>query len=89
MHLHLLPAIEKVKMLMKSELNKRDPNKSKPNKSEYDNSSVKTKKDKANHGFGLINIKETAEKYGGECYLTSYKEKENYYFKLEIILPVE
>lgn len=38
MHLHLLPAIEKVKMFMKSELNKRDPNKSKPNKSEYDKS---------------------------------------------------
>ena len=54
-----------------------------------DNIIITTKKDKANHGFGLINIKETAEKYGGECYLTSYKEKENYYFKLEIILPVE
>ena len=54
-----------------------------------DNNIITTKKDRSNHGFGLINIKETVEKYEGECFLSSTKEeKSDYIFKIEIILPI-
>ena len=55
-----------------------------------DNNIITTKKDKSNHGFGLINIKDTVEKYEGECFLSSTQDdkSEYYIFKIEIILPV-
>ena len=43
-----------------------------------------TKKDRGDHGFGLLNVREAAGKYDGECVITA---KEGY-FTMEIMLPL-
>lgn len=48
-----------------------------------------TKKDKANHGFGLKNIAATVEKYHGEYYMESVVENGETLFKISIAIPTE
>lgn len=43
-----------------------------------------TKKDRGNHGFGLLNIREAVGKYDGECVITAQDGQ----FTLEIMLPL-
>lgn len=43
-----------------------------------------TKKERGDHGFGLLNIREAAGKYDGECVITA----KDGYFTLEIMLPL-
>lgn len=51
--------------------------------------SMTSKKDKANHGFGLKNIAATVEKYHGECYMESVVENGKAIFKISIAIPKE
>ena len=46
-----------------------------------------SKRDKANHGFGLKNIVATVEKYHGECYMESTEENGEALFKISIAIP--
>ena len=46
-----------------------------------------SKKDKANHGFGLKNIIMTDEKYHGEYYMESIEENGEALFKISIAIP--
>lgn len=46
-----------------------------------------SKKDKANHGFGLKNIVSTVEKYHGECYMESIVENREALFQVSIAIP--
>ena len=46
-----------------------------------------SKRDKANHGFGLKNIVMTVEKYHGECYMESIEENGEALFKISIAIP--
>lgn len=48
-----------------------------------------SKKDKANHGFGMKNIAETVEKYHGEYYIESVVENGEALFKISIAIPKE
>lgn len=48
-----------------------------------------SKKDKANHGFGLKNIVATVEKYHGEYYMESIVENGEALFKVSIAIPRE
>lgn len=57
------------------------------NKIQKDEIDLKTsKKDNVNHGFGLINIRKAVEKYNGQISISRYKENDNNYFKLDIII---
>ena len=52
---------------------------------------VTTKNDKKSHGYGLINIREAVERYGGECVLSFEKKETEQYagsFRIEILLPL-
>lgn len=51
--------------------------------SEMNKDFVSTKDDKLNHGFGIENIKRSAEKYNGEIH---YKITDDYNFILEVML---
>ena len=51
--------------------------------------SMTSKKDKANHGFGLKNIAATVEKYHGEYYIESIVENGEAMFKISIAIPRE
>lgn len=55
-----------------------------------DNNVIATsKKDKMNHGFGLLNIKEAVARYNGETQISCEPaEAELYMFRIEIILPL-
>lgn len=54
-----------------------------------DNTIATTKKDKGNHGFGIMNIKEAAAKYDGECQLSvTSPESGIYEFCIEIMIPI-
>ncbi len=46
-----------------------------------------SKKDRANHGFGLKNIAATVEKYHGEYYMESVVENGETLFKISIAIP--
>ena len=48
---------------------------------------VTSKRDKANHGFGLKNIVMTVEKYHGEYYMESIEENGEALFKISIAIP--
>ncbi|MCM1063980.1 MAG: GHKL domain-containing protein [Eubacterium sp.] len=48
-----------------------------------------SKKDKANHGFGLKNIVATVEKYHGEYYMESVMEDGEALFRISIAIPKE
>ncbi|MBR1740398.1 MAG: sensor histidine kinase [Lachnospiraceae bacterium] len=52
-----------------------------------DNRISTSKKDREEHGFGLMNIMDTVEKYAGECVIASEKEKEADFFVIEIMIP--
>ena len=43
-----------------------------------------TKRDANYHGYGLKNIRFTAQKYGGEATVTA----ENNWFELKVIIPI-
>ena len=51
--------------------------------------SMTSKKDKANHGFGLKNVAATVEKYHGEYYIESAIENGEAMFKISIAIPRE
>ncbi|MGN0437264.1 MAG: sensor histidine kinase [Lachnospiraceae bacterium] len=54
-----------------------------------DNTIDTTKKDKGNHGFGIMNIKEAAAKYDGECQLSVTSPQAGIYeFCIEIMIPI-
>ena len=56
-----------------------------------DNEILTTKEKRENHGFGIVNIKEAAAKYGGECFLSaefSEKDKRQHLFRFEILIPM-
>lgn len=46
-----------------------------------------SKRDKANHGFGLKNIAATVEKYHGEYYMESIEENGEALFRISIAIP--
>ncbi len=46
-----------------------------------------SKRDKANHGFGLKNIAATVEKYHGEYYMESIEENGEVLFQISIAIP--
>lgn len=48
---------------------------------------VTSKRDMANHGFGLKNIVATVEKYHGEYYMESIEENGEALFKISIAIP--
>lgn len=48
-----------------------------------------SKKDRANHGFGLKNIIATVERYHGEYYMESIEENDETLFKISISIPRE
>lgn len=54
-----------------------------------DNQIATTKKDKGNHGFGIINIKEAVERYDGECHIEVGEREDGYVFRMEIMIPME
>ncbi|MBQ1902444.1 MAG: GHKL domain-containing protein [Lachnospiraceae bacterium] len=47
-----------------------------------------TKKDKANHGIGISNIKEVVNKYGGECYYEFLMQNENPVFRIKVCVRI-
>lgn len=53
-----------------------------------DNTITSTKKDKASHGFGILNIKEAVAQYDGECRLLVEKQDEGREFVFEIMVPL-
>ena len=48
-----------------------------------------SKKDRANHGFGLKNMIGTVAKYHGEYYMESIEENGEALFKISIAIPKE
>lgn len=55
----------------------------------HDGMIATTKKDKENHGFGIINMKETIGKYDGEFEIDVVEgENNNYEFQMEIVIPL-
>lgn len=48
-----------------------------------------TKKDRANHGFGMKNILGTVKKYDGECYRESVAENGEALFRISVAIPKE
>jgi sensor histidine kinase YesM len=56
----------------------------------HDNRIATTKKHKGNHGFGIVNLTESVEKYNGECRMSvTEDEKEKYEFQIDIMIPLE
>lgn len=53
-----------------------------------DNTIATTKKDKANHGFGLANIREAAAKYDGECQLEAAEREGRFEFTIAVMIPL-
>jgi sensor histidine kinase regulating citrate/malate metabolism len=55
----------------------------------HDNRIATTKKEKGNHGFGIINMIESVEKYNGECQLNVMEDENGHYeFQIEIMIPL-
>lgn len=48
-----------------------------------------TKSNKKKHGFGIENVRKAVLKCGGEFHLNCSKEKENYIFTAEVMLPIK
>jgi hypothetical protein len=56
----------------------------------HDNRIATTKKHKGSHGFGIVNMTESVEKYNGECRMSvTEDEKEKYEFQIDIMIPLE
>lgn len=55
----------------------------------HDNMIATTKRHKENHGFGIINMKETVCKYDGELEIEVVEGENNHYvFQIEIVIPI-
>lgn len=55
-------------------------------KLEIEDNSIKTTKTHGMHGFGLVNIKETVDKYDGDMNLTVSEKETGYEFCIEIVI---
>lgn len=55
-------------------------------KLEIEDNSIKTTKTHGMHGFGLVNIKETVDKYDGDMSLTVSEKETGYEFCIEIVI---